>query len=258
MKLHHQITGSGRPLVILHGLFGSSDNWRGMAKQLAEYAQVITVDLRNHGKSPHSAQQNYDLMVKDLVELFDDLNIDKANIIGHSVGGKVAMAFTAAYSERVNKLVVVDISPRQYSDDHSVIFNAIMAVDLSLYSKRSDVDNVLSEVLPDKGVRQFLLMNISVDNGRLAWRINLPALFDNYQHFLDAVCENDEVNIASCFIRGGNSPYIQDSDELLISQHFMKAEIYTIEQAGHWVHAEAPQAFLNKVTTFFDYENSND
>ena len=258
MKLHYQITGSGQALIILHGLFGSSDNWRGLAKQLAEYAQVITVDLRNHGKSPHHPQQTYEVMVEDLIELFDELKLQKANIIGHSMGGKVAMAFAAAHAEHLNKLMVVDISPRQYSDDHSVVFNALMAVDLSQYSKRSEVDVVLEELLPDKNVRQFLLMNIVVDNGRLSWRINLAALSDNYPNLLDAVCEHDEVNIEACFIRGGNSHYIQDDDDVVISQHFTQVEIHTIEQAGHWVHAQAPQQFREKVIAFFDYEVSDD
>lgn len=254
MKLHHQVIGSGKPLVILHGLFSSSVNWRSMAKQLAQYAQVITLDLRNHGNSPHSLQQNYPLMAGDLMELLDDLNLDKVNIIGHSVGGKVAMAFTESYPERVDKLVVVDISPRQYIDDDRVIFNEIMAVDLSLYTRRSEVDEALSSVLSDKAVRQFLIMNISSANGQLSWRINLQALHDNYSHFLAAVVEQDNVDVASCFIRGGTSSYIQDKDELLIYQHFTQVEIYTIEQAGHWVHIDAPQQFLTKIKEFFDYD----
>lgn len=254
MKLHYQTIGSAKPLVILHGLFGSSDNWRGIAKQLAQHAQVITVDLRNHGQSPHSSQQNYPLMVDDLMELLDDLKVDKVNIMGHSVGGKVAMAFTEAHPERVDKLVVVDISPRQYTDDHRVIFNAIMAIDLSLYTRRRQVDQALSDVLTDRAVRQFLIMNITSENGQLSWRINLQALYDNYPDFLAAVVEKNNVDIASCFIRGGRSPYIKQEDEDLIATHFTRSEIFTIEQAGHWVHAEAPQQFLTKITEFFDYD----
>jgi pimeloyl-ACP methyl ester carboxylesterase len=256
MKLHCQVIGSGQPLVILHGLFGSSDNWRGIAKQLAEYAQIITVDLRNHGKSPHSSQQNYDLMVEDLVELVDDLNLNKANIIGHSIGGKVAMAFTAAHSERVNKLVVVDISPREYAGDasHIAIFEALLAVDLSRYARRSEVNELLSELLPDKAIRQFLLMNLSQESGHLIWRINLQALYDNYVHFGAAVGEQIKVDNITCFIRGGRSHYIQLDDERLIKKQFSRSEIFTIEQAGHWVHSEAPQQFINKVNNFFNYD----
>jgi esterase len=256
MKLHHQIMGSGQPLVILHGLFGSSDNWRGIAKQLAEHAAVIAVDLRNHGKSPHSSQQNYDVMVEDLVELFNDLGLDKANIIGHSIGGKVAMAFTARYPERVNQLVVVDISPRQSAEDssHLAIFKALLAVDLSRYTRRSEVNELLSELLPDKAVRQFLLMNLSQEDGHLIWRINLQALHDNYVHFGAAVGEYTKVENMTCFIRGGRSGYIQTVDEALIANQFLNSEIFTIEQVGHWVHAEAPQQFLEKVTDFLTVE----
>jgi len=160
MKLHYQITGAGQPVVILHGLFGSLDNWRSIAKQLSRYAQVITVDLRNHGRSPHSSQQNYALMVDDLLELLDDLELDQADLIGHSIGGKVAMAFAKAHPTRLNRLVVIDISPRQYAEDssHIAIFKALLALDLTLYSTRSEVDEVISSILPDKAVRQFLLI----------------------------------------------------------------------------------------------------
>lgn len=223
MKLHYQIAGSGQALVIIHGLFGSSDNWRGVAKQLSQYAKIITVDLRNHGLSPHSTRQSYALMVEDIIELFDDLAIDKAHIIGHSIGGKVAMAFAATYPERLNKLVVVDISPREYAGDdssHIAIFEALLAVDLSLYSRRSEVNEALSELLPDKAVRQFLLMNISQENGRLIWRINLKALYSNYVHFGAAVVESAQVDNMACFIRGGRSRYIQADDEVLIAKQF--------------------------------------
>lgn len=254
MKLHYQVIGSGQPLVIIHGLFGSSDNWRAMAKQLSAYAKVITVDLRNHGLSPHSEQQNYPLMVEDLVELFDDLGLEKANIIGHSVGGKVAMAFAASYPERLAKLIVVDISPRRYIDTQKKIFKLLMDLDLSLYSRRRDVDEVLVDGLPDRAVRQFLLMNIISKEGELNWRINLTALNDNYHHLLAPVCEQKNIDVESCFIRGGQAQFIQIEDEQLIARQFHNSEVYTIEQAGHWVHAEAPQEFLAKVVEFLDYD----
>ncbi len=254
MKLHYQIVGSGQPLVILHGLFGSSDNWRGLAKQLAEQVQVITLDLRNHGYSPHSTDQNYQLMADDLAELLDDLSLRKVDIIGHSVGGKVAMAFAQRHQSRVNKLMVVDIAPRQYESDHNKIFEALLAVDLSLYSKRSEVDKALSQALPDRAVRLFLLMNLELTGDNLTWRINLPALFENSPQLLEPVCLDGKITVPSCFIRGGRSLYVQDDDKVLIRTIFPNSEICTIEQAGHWVHAEAPQQFLAKVTKFFNYD----
>ena len=254
MKLYYQIIGTGQPLVILHGLFGSSDNWRAIAKQLATQAQVITVDLRNHGRSPHSSEQTYALMVEDLAELFERLKLDKADIIGHSMGGKVAMAFSQRYPQWLRRLVLVDIAPRQYHDEHSAIFRVLLALDLSLYTSRNEVDDALKIALPDKVVRQFLLMNLAINGEQLSWRINLQALYDNYSQLLVAVCEDETIMIPSCFIRGGQSDYVGDEDEDLIRTCFPYAELATIEQAGHWVHAEAPQQFLTKITEFLDYD----
>ena len=254
MKLSYQTSGSGQPLVLLHGLFGSSDNWRGLAKKLATKCQVISVDLRNHGRSPHSAEQTYSLMAEDLSQLFEKLNLDKVDIIGHSMGGKVAMVFSQHYPQRMRKLVVVDIAPRQYADEHSDIFRALLALDLSLYGSRNEVDNALKIALPNKAVRQFLLMNLIINDERLSWRINLIALFDNYHQLLEAVCEYENITIPSCFIRGGQSNYIGDEDEDLIRLCFPFAEFVTIEQAGHWVHADAPQQFFTTITEFFDYD----
>jgi len=254
MKLHYQTSGSGQALVILHGLFGSADNWRGLAKQLATQVQVITVDLRNHGRSPHSPEQTYELMADDLAELVEELNLSSIDLIGHSVGGKVAMVFSQRYPELLRKLVVVDIAPRAYSDDHSSIFKALLDLDLSHYSTRNELDKVLSVSLPNKAVRQFLLMNLATDNERLSWRINLPALYAAYPLLLGAVCEGDKMNVSSCFIRGGRSNYVQDLDIAAIQTSFPNSEIVTIEKAGHWVHADAPQLFLNTIIEFFDYD----
>lgn len=252
MKLHYQIVGFGQPLVILHGLFGSSDNWRGLATQLAKHFQVITVDLRNHGKSPHSSEQNYQLMADDLAELFDRLTLKNTDIVGHSLGGKVAMAFAQYYQQHINKMIVVDMAPRQYIDEHSKIFKALLAVDFSECLTRRDVDAFLSNDIADKAVRQFLLTNLNTSNERLSWRLNISALFDNYSFLLQPVCENKTINIKSCFIRGGRSTYIKSEDEKLIKSTFPNSEIYTIEEAGHWVHADTPKPFLTKVTEFFD------
>lgn len=257
MELYYQTIGTGRPLVILHGLFGSSDNWRSIAKQLAEKAQVITVDLRNHGRSPHSAEHNYALMADDLAELLEKLKLDKVDLIGHSMGGKAAMVFSQRYPQKLHKLVVVDIAPRQYQDEHSSIFKALLALDLSSYTSRIEVDKALEQALPNKAVRQFLLMNLALNDGQLNWQINLQALFDNYPQLLKAVCEiSPETSLSeipSCFIRGSQSDYVRDDDEALIKNCFPNAQIITLD-AGHWVHAEAPQQFLTKISEFLDYD----
>jgi len=254
MKLHHQIIGSGQPIVILHGLLGSLDNWRGLAKQLATKVQVISVDLRNHGRSPHSAEQTYQLMADDLVELLDELGLDKVDLVGHSVGGKMAMEFSKHYPQRLRKLVVVDIAPRSYDDEHSTIFKGLLAIELSQFTSRSQVDQALQTSINNKAIRQFLLMNLAVENEQLMWRINLQALFNNYSKLLQSVCEGSVINIATCFIRGGRSTYIKPSDRALIESIFPNSELFTIESAGHWVHAEAPDDFLAKIIEFFDYD----
>ncbi|PCJ31494.1 MAG: alpha/beta hydrolase [Gammaproteobacteria bacterium] len=254
MKLHHTISGTGQPLIILHGLFGSSDNWRVLAKKLANHVQVITVDLRNHGSSPHSEAMTYRLMADDLKELLDELSLDKIDLIGHSIGGKVAMEFSQHYSQRLNKLAIIDIAPKQYAEEHTAIFTALLAIDLTQYSSRSEVDAILSTSIRDKAVRQFLLMNLAVSNTGLAWRINLVGLRDNYPHLLQAVCGQNTIHTPSYFLRGGKSSYIKTEDYQLIQTRYSTVEIETIEQAGHWVHAEAPDEFLSKISEFFNYD----
>ncbi|NQY27071.1 MAG: alpha/beta fold hydrolase [Piscirickettsiaceae bacterium] len=255
MKLHHKIIGSPseQPLVILHGLFGSLDNWRVLAKQFSQSVQVITVDLRNHGRSPHSNEQNYQLMADDLAELLDDLGLKEIDLIGHSVGGKVAMAFSDYYVERLRKLLVVDVAPREYADEHSDIFEMLLALDLANVTARSELDTQLAEFLPNKAIRQFLLMNIVADNNGLKWRINLKALADTYPFLLQAVCDDETINIPTLFIRGGRSHYIKQSDDMLIKRTFPNSDIVTIEQAGHWVHADASNEFMQISKEFFEY-----
>jgi len=255
MKLHHQIMGSRteHPLVILHGLFGSSDNWRGLAKQLSQSTQVITVDLRNHGQSPHSNELNYQLMADDLAELLDDLELKEIDLIGHSVGGKVSMAFSYYHSERLRKLLVVDVAPREYQGEHEDIFKTLLALDLENATTRRELDDELAISLPNKAIRQFLLMNIIADKSGLRWRINLESLADNYPFLLYAVCDDEIINTPTLFIRGGRSHYIKQSDDALIQRVFTNSDIVTIEQAGHWVHADAPNEFMQITTEFFEY-----
>ncbi len=254
MKLHYNITGSGPALIILHGLFGSSTNWRAVANVLSNHAQVITIDLRNHGQSPHSDEQTYPLMADDLAELMIDLSLKSVDIIGHSIGGKVAMTFAEMFPKKVRKLMVVDIAPRQYQPSHRSIFDALLNIDLSQYTTRREVDAALAEKLPMKAVRQFLLMNLAVSEQGLSWQINLQALSDNYLHLLEAVCQVGNISVPSCFIRGGQSDYIQQMDHDEITAIFNHVVIETIDDAGHWVHAESPQEFTKKAMHFFNYD----
>lgn len=250
MKLHYQSVGEGKPLVILHGLFGSADNWRSIAKTLSSQRRVISVDLRNHGQSFHHPQQTFDLMAEDLAFLLDDLGLAVIDLLGHSLGGKTAMQFAQSYAERLNRLIIVDIAPRQYADEHSVIFKALMTLDLSNFSSRTQVSEALSATLPDPMVRQFLLLNLQKAEQGFSWRINLQALFCSYPGLLQSVEPVEAVGLPTMFISGAKSDYVTESDWQQIKTLYPQSEHVVIEDAGHWVHAEQPEAFIQQVNRF--------
>lgn len=243
MQLHYHTIGSGEPLIFIHGLFGSGDNWRSIAKHFANEHQVISLDLRNHGRSPQSDAQNYALMADDLLLLMDDCNIEQAHLVGHSMGGKVAMQFATQYPQRVNQLIVVDMATRAYADEHSHLINAMLAVDLQQHSSRQSVDAALKTSIPNTMVRQFLLMNLARSEAGLNWRIHLAALKANYPALQSAVCETMHYDKPCFFIYGENSEYILPADKAMIRQCFSQAEFIGLP-TGHWVHAEAPAQFI--------------
>lgn len=243
MQLHYQSIGNGSPLIFIHGLFGSGDNWRSIAKHFAEDYQVITLDLRNHGRSPHDAVQDYAAMAEDLLDLFDHLGLQKAHLVGHSMGGKVAMQFATQHPLLVNKLVVVDMSTRAYADEHTHLIDAMLAVDLTQQPSRQTVDAALKASIPNQMVRQFLLMNLAKTDAGLAWRINLAALKSNYPALQATVCQDAQYDAPCLFINGDKSDYIHAADKALIQQCFKQATFVSLP-TGHWVHAEAPQAFI--------------
>jgi len=253
MQLHYQTLGdqiSGKnPLVLLHGLFGSGDNWGTVAKHFSQHYQVISVDLRNHGRSPHSDSQTYTEMADDLLELCGALSLDRIHLVGHSLGGKVAMQFATQYPDKLEKLIVVDMAIRTYPDAYTHMIDAMMAVDLSTMQSRSDVDKALISKIPHTMVRQFLLMNLIKPENNLTWRINLAALRANYPHLIQAVCEHTRYEKPSLFIRGERSDYVQDTDIEHIKTHFTNAQFASLA-TNHWVHAEQPQAFIEVVANF--------
>ncbi len=251
MKLHYQRSGSGQPLVIVHGLFGSSDNWRTVAKHCASHATVITLDLRNHGRSPHHPEMTYPVMAEDIAELMQDLDIEQADMLGHSIGGKVVMTLSEMYPHLIRRMGIVDIAPKRYPPAHTVIIQTLRALDLSQFQQRRELDAALSGAIPDKAVRQFLLMNVEGRSPPFRWRINLPAIEQNYPELLKAVCQHAVVHIPTCFIRGGRSSYITDEDEAGMRRIFPQSEIHTVQDAGHWVHADSPAAFLATINAFF-------
>lgn len=251
MQLHYKSIGQGQPLILLHGLFGSADNWGTIANHFSQTHQVISVDLRNHGRSPHHEMQGYTDMAEDIIELCNALSLDEVHLLGHSLGGKVAMQFATQYPERVNQLIVVDIAVRTYPDAQTYLIDAMMAVNLQMLHTRSEVDQALSSTIASATVRQFLLMNLVKTNGSLQWRINLPALKANYPAIRQAVCESAQFNKPSLFIRGERSDYVQEQDVKQIKTCFTKA-VFASLPTSHWVHAEQPQAFIEVVSQFLE------
>ncbi len=250
MKLHFRELGSGQPMIILHGLFGFSDNWQTHAKKFAEYYRVILVDLRNHGHSDWSDEFSYDLMVEDLKELCDDLQLKNILLIGHSMGGKVAMLFAQKHKEILDKLVVVDIGVKAYPMHHQHILAGMHAINLETIKVRSEAEAILKQYIDSDGVRQFLLKNLYwKEKGQLAWRMNLSVLEREMENILSVLPEK-EVMLPTLFIRGELSNYILDEDIEQLEDQFPDSEIVTIKNAGHWVHAEAPEEFVDSVLGF--------
>jgi len=250
MKLHYRELGTGQPLIILHGLFGFSDNWQSHAKKLSEYYRVILVDLRNHGHSPWSDEFSYNLMAQDVFELCQSLSLKNLILVGHSMGGKVAMNFAQNHGELVEKLVVVDIGIKQYPMHHEHILAGIHSVDLPTISARRQAESQLSAHIDSEGIKQFLLKNLYwKEKGVLAWRMNVAVLEREMETILSAVDDVD-VTVPTLFIRGAMSNYILDDDIEAIEELFFDAEFITIDNAGHWVHAEASQVFLEHLLSF--------
>jgi pimeloyl-ACP methyl ester carboxylesterase len=253
MNLYHQSTGEGKPLIIIHGLFGSADNWRSLAKYFAKFCHVISIDLRNHGRSPHDDAQNFSVMADDLFQLCNTLSLEKVTVLGHSLGGKVAMQFAERYPETLDKLIVVDISPREYEGGHTPMMDAMMAIDMQQIQSRSEVDAELAKSIEDKSVRQFLLMNLVSEDDRYRWRINLPVLKANYREYMKAVCENMYCQHETLFIYGENSDYVMTADIAQIKTIFENVTFVSMP-TGHWVHAERPQQFKQIVEDFLNHD----
>ena len=251
MHLHFQSYGAGAPLIILHGLFGSLDNWHSISRRLGEHFQVLAVDQRNHGQSPHSAEMNYRVMAEDVSELMRAQHVEHAHVLGHSMGGKTAMQLALHSPEKVDKLVVVDIAPRAYSPRHGQIFEGALSIDLAAYHNRGDVENALAQFIPEKAVRQFLLKSLAREaGGGFRWKLNLRDIFKNYGRLSEGLSGERPFDKPVLFIRGEASNYLREEDWELIQRLFPRAEMQTIARAGHWVHADAPEFFLQVVLDF--------
>ena len=251
MDLNFKSFGQGEPIIILHGLFGTLDNWQTIAKQLAEKYWVFIIDQRNHGRSPHDPEMNYKVMADDLKHFMEEHWIHKAFVLGHSMGGKTAMQFAVDFPEMVEKLIVVDIGPFSKRGGHGFIFDALLSMNLDDIKSRKEADALLSEKIPEFGIRQFLLKNLARDKkGGFSWKMNLPVLHKEYTEILADVDVNDPFDGETLFIRGAQSNYIDEKDFSDYKNIFPNAHLETIEKAGHWVHADRPNELLQAVTNF--------
>ncbi|MSQ78554.1 MAG: alpha/beta fold hydrolase [Flavobacteriaceae bacterium] len=253
MKLYHKAyIGQGQPLIIIHGLLGTADNWHHIAQRFGEHFKVYVPDMRNHGRSGHADEISYQSMVADLLELMADLDIEKANIIGHSMGGKVAMQLAQSHSKKIEKLVVVDIKPQSYPRGHDHIFKALFAIPIAEIVTRKEAEGILLQNgINDFGERQFLLKNLSRgDNGKFKWKPNLQGIWDNYEHIRSGVSGKPFMG-DTLFVKGENSKYI--TGEMDLEQLFPNATLTSIPNAGHWVHAEQPELFFETVSAFLSH-----
>jgi esterase len=250
MLLNFKKSGSGPPLVILHGLFGSLDNWFSIAKELVDHYTLYLVDQRNHGDSPHAEEWNYAVMVEDLKELLDDEGLEKIFLMGHSMGGKTVMNFAVKYPERVEKLIVADIAPRYYPIHHESILEGLNSLDLKKIQSRKEADDQLAKYIPELGVRQFLLKSLTRDSDGFSWKINLPVISKNIENVGDALAEGSVYNGPTLFIAGANSNYIQQKDLPDLAAHFPNYELEFVADAGHWLHAEQPHAVVEEMRKF--------
>ena len=251
MKLHFRTLGAGAPLIVLHGLLGSLDNWQPLGRRFAAHFKVWAVDLRNHGQSPHSADVSYDAMAADLEEFMRTHGQTRVHLLGHSMGGKVAMQFALRHPDRVEKLVVVDISPRAYPPRHERALAALLALDLHQFQRREQLDAELANAVDDAEVRQFLLKNAGRDaHGGFRWKANVRGLLENYERLTGAVTSETPCDRPALFVSGEKSDYVAAADNELIRRLFPHAEFRMIADAGHWVHADQPEAVFVAVLKF--------
>lgn len=254
MSLYAKNYGSQNlpPLIILHGLFGMGDNWANIAKKLSEHYSVWTLDLRNHGRSKHFRSNQYAEMIQDLYNWIEQKQLKSPTILGHSMGGKIAMAFSLNYPNLVKKLIIVDIAPKKYVASHQNIFTAIKNINLTNFNTRKEVDNFLSSDLQEPAIRQFIQKNLKRVESHFEWKCNFKTLEQYYNHILSwpEIYQQKKYAKACLILKGSLSNYIFDKDLSLFNSYFPKHQIKTINDAGHWIHADQPQKFYEEIVGF--------
>lgn len=250
MKLHFRKVGEGKPLVVLHGVFGSSDNLYTACKNIAEHGyEVFILDARNHGQSPRDTTFNYQVLAADLNEFLTDHNLDKPAIMGHSMGGKTVLEFSQNY-DNFSKLIVIDIAARGYKPHHSHILAGLQAINLETLSSRKEAEEILGQYVTDFGEKQFLLKNLYRTDSGFDWRINVPVIAENAENVVAEIELKKIVDAPLLALRGGDSKYVRDSDFEMLQNYYPNMIAETIEGANHWVHAIKPVEFVNAVVNF--------
>lgn len=250
--LHSKIVGSGeKHLLVLHGLFGQLDNWNTLGKYFGEEFTTHLIDLRNHGRSFHSDDSSLTAMTEDIVRYMDANDIEKAHLLGHSLGGRIAIDFAMQYQNKLDRLIVADMAPKAYEPHHNAIFKALKSVNFDEVSSRKDVENTIDQFIPEVGVRQFLMKNVyHAENGQYAFRFNLSSLDNYYEELIGSELLKGKFDGPTLFLGGEKSNYILAEDEMMIKERFPNAEIKKIANAGHWLHAENPKDFVTEVMNF--------
>lgn len=253
MQLYYHSYGDrGLPLIILHGLLGSSDNWHTLGKTFGAHFRVFALDARNHGRSPHSEIFNFEAMAEDVREFLEQQQISSAHLLGHSMGGKTAMQFTLTYSTMVDKLIVVDITPRAYEPHHDYIFDAISSLDLNAVSSRKEIDAALATKIASPATRQFVMKNLARDDsGAFRWKMNLVAIRRNYDEVNKALDPSKHFDKPTLFVKSNKAGYIIADDEGVIRTMFPRVKVIGVD-VGHWIHAEAPEEFARIVLDFLN------
>ncbi len=257
MKLFYRQFGEGQPVIIMHGIYGISDNWVTIGRRLAEKFDVYIPDQRNHGQSPHSDTFNYYALIDDLFEFMEDHQIVNPILIGHSMGGKVAMNFALENPSKVDKLIVVDISTREYParQEHMEIIHAMLSVDFNEVTSRTDVEEIITKSIRSDRVRLFIMKNLyRIGKSRLGWRMNVSSIYDNMENVFVGIESPYTFDHPVLFVKGGNSDYILEADKEPIQQKFSNAQFTTIEGASHWVHADKPDELCAAFSSFLDKE----
>jgi len=250
--LHYKQQGIGKDVILIHGLFGSLENLNMIAKGLKDNYRVTNIDVRNHGLSFHDESMSYDELAQDVVELMTKLNIEQASILGHSMGGKIAMQIALEHSVKVDKLIVADISPVAYPPHHNHIIKGLQDIDLALVSSRKDADSQLALSVDNIGVRQFLLRNLSATDGKFSFKCNLNNIEQSYSQIMKAYQGQQQFSGKTLFIKGGESNYITAEHREIINRLFPDSRAKIIQGAGHWLHAEKTVAFNKIVNDFLD------